>query len=710
MIALELTAAQRSAVDAPFDAFCTISGAAGTGKSTAQRARAARAAAQFPGAQLLLLESPAGLAATAAEILRDAGTPVRIVDDVDAEAIFERACAELFALDWEEFAREQLDPEVPGLRSPERFAESAYRLIRRLRDAAIAPKEFLARSLAGATEFYAKPPNFADPALFSATKDEHHDSLYVTPQELTRQYRREIDLAKILAKLYERYEALSFEAALLTGRDALARAAHVLQANAALARGVRERYPLALVDGAGRIAPVEVQLLQAMYAPELAGVTLCGEVLRGLPAAAAAIQLCEQHRSPVAIELACRRLAKSKEPLDATGVEPALTLYRARDESAEAAFVARRVERWIEAGTAPDAIAVILRTLQGAEPFERALLDRGIPVATGGDENAFTDRRALDALALLWNVHDPFRHDWLLRTLGNPAMALSDASLAALCSEPPHPQAPLFVLDDDEPAPTARSGRWDPKRDLRLGWNVIRGEQDDALSEEARARVRRFRAMREGWLDASRRLDVESFARLVWSEGLAREGEPGSARARAQERVLLRLLARLRAFLGDEAHATLAEVLDYAARRAQSDLETCEDAGGEGCVRLLSAEAAAGREFDYVVISNARAGGFPQWLVPEAFLYSPRLGMIPKENAGEARAARTAKFSYYMHANKTRDNYNDRERALFINSLRRARRGAIVTASGNPTKAVAAPEFLEELRTGFLPGTELAED
>ena len=40
---------------------------------------------------------------------------------------------------------------------------------------------------------------------------------------------------------------------------------------------------------------------------------------------------------------------------------------------------------------------------------------------------------------------------------------------------------------------------------------------------------------------------------------------------------------------------------------------------------------------------------FRRYYVPDAFLFSPNYGMIPKENVGDARAARTAKFTY-VHA------------------------------------------------------------
>ena len=114
------------------------------------------------------------------------GAAVSLVDDVEAEFLFAHACAPLFALQWEEFARNQLDPEVPGLRSPERFMQAAFRLIRGLRDAGVDPARFLSLALSGATEFYANPPNFADPALLIATKNTYHDSLDVTPRELDR--------------------------------------------------------------------------------------------------------------------------------------------------------------------------------------------------------------------------------------------------------------------------------------------------------------------------------------------------------------------------------------------------------------------------------------------------------------------------------------------------------------------------------------------
>ena len=518
--------------------------------------------------------------------------------------------------------------------------------------------------------FTGKRPTSQTRRCWRASKIAYHDSLAVSPAELRRQYRREVDLAKILEKLYARYCDLVATERRLTARDAVALAVGTLRADASRSERLRAAHRFAFVDDAGEATSGEIQLLREIFGADLGGVTLCDAPASAERGAHFALQ--QQHRSPIAIEIACRRLIGG-ESVRAENVEPRLFVHRAASRSAEAAFVARARARMARRRNAPGANRrVLFRSIRHVEVYESALLDRDVNVVTGGDANVFADRRALDALALLWNVVDPFRHDWMLRTLGNPALGLSDASLALLCAETPNPQTPLFVFDDD-PAPTARSTRWDPKRDLRLGWNVVRGEQDGALSSAARERLQRFRTLRAGWVNALSELAFEEFARLVWHEGLAREGSAGSARAAAQQFVLKRLLARLAAFSRERGGATADEILEYAQRRAASDLEACEDDDGAEGVRLLSVEAARGREFDRVAIADVRAGAFPRWYSPDAFLYSPRLGMIPKENAGDARASRTAKFSYYTHRNKTREHYNQRERALFAYGLRRAR-------------------------------------
>jgi len=685
LILLELTAEQCDAVEAPFDECFAIVGAPGTGKSTALAERAARLRRTECTVESLMLHAPGGIEKCAVGLLADAGKAPTLVDDVEAELLFADACMPLFALEWEEFIEGQLDPEVAALNWPQRFLQSAFRLIRRLCDGGVEPTLFLSCALTGATEFYAQPPNFADPRLIAETKTNHQNSLAATAQELSRQRRREIDLSKILAKLYERYLDVTRSSARMTGRDAVIAATELLREDSAFAQSQRRRYPFAFIDDAQELTAAELRFLTGLYGERLRGVTLCGD-----PSSAIS-------ETRLTTPEAVFALAHSKTELHGTHRTPKVEKTRFPTAREEAEAIAQRVASWLERGSPPERVAVLFRSVRAVETYERALLERNIPAVVAGDVNVFADRRALDALALLWNVDDPFRHDWLLRTLSGRALALSDASVAFLCGDPPDPQRQLFAFDE-EPPPTARAGRWNPKRDLRLGWNVVRGELDDALPPAAATRLQRFRRLREGWLSIADPASFGTFARTVWREGLAREGDIGSAAARAQQILLRRLLDRLDGFLRRNEGADLSDVLRYAEQRIESELETCEvDDSCGGCVQLLSIEAARGREFDRVAIANVRAGAFPRYYSPEAFLFSKRYGMIPKDNAGDARASRTAKFTYYTFRYKTRQHYFERERRALEYGLRRARADVLVTASGRPSRSGETPEFLDML-------------
>ncbi len=717
MISYDVNSVQREAIEAAWDACVVIGGAPGTGKSTALTARFERARrdghekARFFG-------HPDELVELAELVLAEAGETVALIDDVEAELIFAQAAQKLFALEWDEFTAGQLDPEIPGLRSPERFLVSAFRLFRKLRDAAIDPTRFLESSLTGATNFYAKPPNFAHPSLIAGTKDAYRDSLDVDLRELQRQYRREIDLAKILAQLYGTYIKTLESGRTLTARDAVAHAIGCMSPQVATA--VQARHNLLFIDEAQDLTSAQTSLLEAIYGAQLQGISLAGDPAgatntfrgarpeRAFAAATVRVTLAEQYRSPLALEIASRRLSIETERIAASNVPEAIVLHRAKTQDDEAAFIALRVREALDRGVPPDDIALVFRSTADVHAYVEALLERNVPAAVAGDFNVFTDKRVLDALALLWNVWDPFKHDWMLRTLSGHALALSDSSVAKLCMEPPDSQTALFQFDGENP-PTQRSGRWDPKRDLRLGWNVIRGEQDAALTDVARERIARFRAQRARWVEAMQTLPFADFARLVWSEGLAPEGPPGSARASAQCLILERLLERLARYAARNPYAGAGDVLAYAGARAASDLEACEDSTAPGFVRILSIDAARGRSFRYVVLPDARAGSFPRWYVPDSFMFSPKLGMIPKDNVGDARASRTAKFSYYLFSSKVRDHYNAEERRAFVYAMRRSSGELLVTASGRATRGTSAPEFLEELRNARLPGVSIVE-
>ncbi|MBV9264236.1 MAG: ATP-dependent helicase [Candidatus Eremiobacteraeota bacterium] len=685
LIALDLTEEQRRAVDAPWDRCVAILGPPSSGKTFALRRRAARARAEVGDGRVLELDAERSVDAFAFSLLTSQRAGLRLLDDAHAEMLFEQACSPLLALEWLDFG-DDLDFEVAGLRMPGRFIAAAFRLIRRLRDAGVAPEEFLSDALRGATEFYAKPPNFADPALLVATRSQYHDSLDVTTDELLRQRRLEIDLAKILRKLFEAYASLVETTGMLTGRDAAISATQLLRERPQLAVALRDAHRVALVDEAQDLTHAQLAFLAAAFGEQLCGVTLCGDP-------AAAISTVRMASGDAAFARATERIELTQRRRNAR-----IEVERAPTVADECAAIVGAVRAWLDRGLAPHAIAVLFRSVEAVERYETALLDAGIPALVTGDVNLFRDRRVLDALALLWNVHDPFRHDWLLRTLGGRAFGLSDASLSALCAEPADPQRALFPFEEEPPS-TAPTPRWSSKRDLRLGYNVLYGECDDALPAEALRRVRRFRALRQDWLEALTTQPFEAFARRVWRDGLARDGEPGSARAQAQQAMLHRLLQRL-AGARESRRASVGDVLEYAERCAAGEIAPAAttDDDPEGFVTIRSVEAAQGREYSYVAVADVRPGAFPLWYAADAFLFSRQLGMIPKDNVGDAHASRTAKFSYYMFRMKAAQRYYERERRAFRYALSRAKDHVLVTASGTATRGISAPEFLEELR------------
>ncbi|HEY5258198.1 MAG TPA: 3'-5' exonuclease [Candidatus Baltobacteraceae bacterium] len=689
---------------------CTaIAGAAGTGKTQELLARLAAARTGASQAPLLLAPSASSVAVLrerlgaqrdvdpmtfgdfAISLIRafestQAHAVAQIVDEVATQALFFEVAEPLLSLAWPEFADGSLEPEVPGLRMPRRFLEAAFRLICKLRDARISPEAFLQTAHVGATSFYSKPPNLASPDLLYYTKDVYRDSLDADAAELVRQFRNETHLAKILAKLYRGYVDAQARLGLLAPRDAVAQATDLLTGDAAFRAARRDDFSAAFVDEAQDLTLGEIGLLTALFGPELDGVTLAGDP----DAATATFRGARPDRA--------FGVAKERVALETRRRGPAtLDLHRADSQADEARFIADTIAARLRDGTPAREIAVLFRSARAVGIYVEALLARNVPVQIAGDANLYEDPRALDALALLWNVHDPFRHDFVLRTLCAPAMALSDTSLVTLCGEPPDAQALLF-LDDEVPG-QARASRFDPKRDLRLGWNVLRGDADAHLSATARERVERFRRLRAGWLEVSKHLPLPDLARVVWSEGLASLGGSQTARGLTQTLVLQRLLGAIEAFARREPEGRLGDFLADVELRAQSDLESCEPVADADAVLLASVDAVRGRAFDHVVVPNARPGAFPRWYVPDSFLYSPSLGMVAKDNVGDARAARTAKFSFYLYKTKARERYNEEERRAFTYAMRRARVSVLVTAFGRPTRGATAPEFLEGLRT-----------
>jgi superfamily I DNA/RNA helicase len=631
---------------------------------------------------------------------------LEVVDSLDAEEIFERAAAPLFSAEWSDWLGTDVDPEIAGLRTPARFADAALRLIRKLRDSGIDDTEFLAVAQRGATTFYANPPNLASPVLLSATKDEHRASLAVGASELDRQRKRELDLAKILARLYRAYVDELVRRGCLTASDALTEATRLLENNPAIVRALRRRLRVAFIDDAQDLSAAALRFVRALFGDALDGVAVAGDLDAATQTFTGARPERIFGRAATTVVLGARTLhpqiaAVMRGVIDADPARPvpqgdAVHVLRAADRAAEVNEVADRVVHLLRGGTPPARIAVVHRALRTLADYDDALTARDVPVALAGDPALFERAGVRDALALLWTAIDPFHHVWTLRTLQTPMLRLSDASIAILCGEPASPQPALFTMPEGE---ADGDRRWDRKRDLRLGTNVLTGERDADLSDVARERLTGFRTRRARWCAWLRATDVETAARAIVTDGgllLPRTGETAAC-GRLRATLIERLMALIGAYAARHPFDDLAAALAYCERLAAAERGPELVDERDDAVVVASVERILERRFDHVFVVDARAGSFPPYYVPDAFLFSTTYGMIPKESAGDAVAARTAKFTWYEHHAKPRAAYVREQRRLFAAALGRADVSVTVAASGRPTRGVAAPELASEI-------------
>ncbi len=710
-----------------------ISGAAGSGKTCALVRRSLRLASE-PGTGAVLVTAPseAGVARLRARLAAEApGANVRCesfgdvafallreanpaavietIDDVRASRHFEAAGAELFALEWTEFVSAQIDPEITGLRAPERFSAAAFRLIRKLRAALVSPAAFRAYGLQGATSFYGNPPNFASADLLLATQPKYRDSLRVGETELERQRRREVDLVKVLTRLYESYVEALVAHGCLTPTDAVYEAALALRERSDLRELARHTYRALLVDDAQDLTAGQLGLLEGIARAGLANVTFAGDELQstcGFATGARGGETLKRAATTIVLDRAYRNAAFERSartlltPAGANGTAPppgaSVHFYRADTMRDEALYVASEVARLLASGTPPDEIAVIARNLRCAHAYIDALLARGVPVDVAGAASLYDFPAARDALAALWSAVDPFRHDYLLRALQAPWLRLSDASVATLCAEAADPQPVLFELEGEIESAGAR--RWDRRRSLRLGRNVTRGDADLDLPPETRLRLESYRTALARYERAARLVEPPELARLVLDETvLATAG--ADARGLFTRGLVARLQADIEAYFAREPLASLGDFLGFAesVAAAEDDLLSLRPVLANA-VRVLDVEAAKGESYAATFAVDVRAGAWPRYYVPDAFLFMPSTGMIPKENVGDAAAARTAKFTYSLFRYRLREKYNAEERRALYCALTRARDYSSMSVWGRATRGAATPELFEELQ------------
>jgi superfamily I DNA/RNA helicase len=718
------------AVDLEADGVAVL-GASGSGKTTTLLAHIQRSLAK-QGGQILVMTtvSPQGLrrtlqrACSNEEIKRVVVcTPlqlarmnhrviadVRILDRQEAFAHFESAAAPLLATEWPTIISGELNFEVSGLRYPERFLQTSFALMMKLLASNIDPLDISPAALRATTQFYARPPNFADAELLRQLKEEHRSSLRVDDAMLDHQRKREIDLTRIVTGLFRDFaERCEHESLITQPGYVRALTAHFLQ-TPAQAEIVRRRYAAVVIDDAQDILQCDLAFLKSVWGDALSGVMLAGDIHAGmlgfqgakaqdtLSAPLRQIILHERRRGTKQTVAAQQKIYPHPDAPgvpEATPNEPgSLILERCPDSAAQADAIASFIGDCLNQGTPLSECAVVVRTLRCAQTIIEALLAHDIPVDCAGDLQFEHDAVTLDFIALLWCIAAPKqRPDAVLRVLSSPLLRLSDRSVALLCAPARDPM--LFAA---EPSSRGRN-KADSDKVKQFLDNVLGGLTDQSLSTLAQTRLHYFREFlirhREGLSATSLRDGLID----ILNESAIAAGS--SVRARFSRNYIARVIGELSNLSMQNTNMefqrllTRWESMAYADTREDTYVQIDTEA-----VCVASVLAMRSRAFDAIAVADARAGAFPRYFVPEAMLYSPQRGFVARENAGSVTHARTAKFTWYFEKARVREAYNSEERRSFSYILGRARKRVFVSAWGSATRGKTAPEFLEELRRG----------
>jgi DNA helicase-2/ATP-dependent DNA helicase PcrA len=109
-----------------------------------------------------------------------------------------------------------------------------------------------------------------------------------------------------------------------------------------------------------------------------------------------------------------------------------IVLHEAADDRAEAAFVAKRVEKLLETGTPHDEIAVFYRTNALSRSIEQALFEKGIPYVVVGALAFYERKEVKDILAYLRVLSNPRDDASMIRVLQTPPRGIGKTTLARL--------------------------------------------------------------------------------------------------------------------------------------------------------------------------------------------------------------------------------------------------------------------------------------
>jgi DNA helicase II / ATP-dependent DNA helicase PcrA len=344
--------------------------------------------------------------------------------------------------------------------------------------------------------------------------------------------------------------------------------------------------------------------------------------------------------------------------------------WRCRSERAQAQAVAAEAEQLIAAGTPPNEICVLVRSVKAeGATVASALEERAVPARTCGAAAYFQRAEVRDVLAWLRALADPNDSGAVVRALSRPPVELRSVDVARLTQ-------------------LAR------RRKLDMPSAVAAALEGPQLSEEGRDRARTFLRLYRSASGAFDDRRPDAFVlRLIERIGLRRQ-QVFATQADTVER--LRNIAKLPelagAYMRREPQATARDFTRYLAAVAESGLREEEAIGvpAAPAAQVMTMHAAKGLEFDHVFVLGLSAARMPGPFraqrdgVPEELLKE----RLP---AAGGRAAHDEELRRLLHVAMTRA-----RKGLVLAWAEGAQPGATPRPSPFYEEALAALEDVEE--------------
>ena len=229
-----------------------------------------------------------------------------------------------------------------------------------------------------------------------------------------------------VARVYAAYEEVKRDRHLIDLEDVLLAAVGLLSAHPGVADAVRGQYRHFVVDEYQDVSPLQQRLLE-LWLGDRDDLCVVGDPAQTIYSFAGArpdylvgfrerfpraslVRLVRDYRStPEVVSVANAVLSRGTDAAARAGVTlvaqrpsgPAPVFAEHPDEVAEAAYVARRVQELVAAGTPPREIAVLFRVNAMSEAYEQALADLGLPYVVRGAARFFERPEVRQAAMLL---------------------------------------------------------------------------------------------------------------------------------------------------------------------------------------------------------------------------------------------------------------------------------------------------------------------